>query len=174
MDDAVVIGHVATVHPAQRRLRIVPVGSRRGEFVSLEWLHLRTGGKTQRMKVASVARLAGYEQVELTPVVSRDVVATLKRALVVIPSAEALPRSRTEYDLAELKGLQVFSGNSRLGRVEAVMDTKAGGVLELTAADGRSLLVPVTDSIVQDVDWDAGRIVLGELDGLAVDAEMRT
>lgn len=72
-----------------------------------------------------------------------------------------------EYYHADLIGLTVSdTGGTVLGRVKAVMNHGAGDLLEVTRADGDSVLLPFTLAAVPTVDLASGRIVADPPEGL--------
>jgi ribosomal 30S subunit maturation factor RimM len=76
----------------------------------------------------------------------------------------ACPLSSGEYYTADLCRCGVFFGNERIGDVRAIVEAGRSQLLEITAADGRVLLLPFTDRFFGEVDVKAGRISLKEDD----------
>jgi ribosomal 30S subunit maturation factor RimM len=98
----------------------------------------------------------------------------MKRATIVVPAAEALPRSTTVFDPEELDGMIVMSGDVRVGSVAGHIDARGGGVLEIERVDGGSILVPAVPEAIVRIDWDAGRLWLGETTPYVTDDELAT
>jgi 16S rRNA processing protein RimM len=74
-----------------------------------------------------------------------------------VDRADLPPPEEGEYYVFQLVGLDVEEeGGRRLGRVVEVSSTPANDVLEL---DG-GLALPLVDACVQEVDLDAGRILV--------------
>ena len=67
-------------------------------------------------------------------------------------------------------GLDVYGpGGSLIGEVVAGFETKGSVVLEVGRPDGRSLLLPLVPEVVEAVDWEAGKLFIGDIEGFTVD-----
>lgn len=76
------------------------------------------------------------------------------------------PMEDGAYYHFELEGLEVVTeSGDRLGRVDEVLETGANDVLSVRGARGE-ILIPVIDSVVQEIDREGGRIVITPLPGL--------
>ncbi len=97
----------------------------------------------------------------LDGVTTRSAAEQLKGCRFYVPRA-ALPAPEPgEYYHADLVGLRAenVSGGDR-GHITAVVNYGAGDILEITAADGTTELIPFSDSHVPVVDLANGRIVV--------------
>jgi len=74
------------------------------------------------------------------------------------------------YYHADLVGLAVeLASGEKLGKVTAVYNFGAGDIIEVTAADGRTELVPFTEAAVAKVDMAGGKVTIHPLPGLFAD-----
>jgi 16S rRNA processing protein RimM len=92
---------------------------------------------------------------------TRDAAEALKGQQLYVPrSALPEPEAR-EYYHADLIGLRAETPDGRLiGQISTVLNYRAGDILEITLADGKTELVPFTDRHVPVVDFAAGRVVV--------------
>ncbi len=67
-----------------------------------------------------------------------------------------------EYYHDDLIGLEAFTREGDpFGRVVAVLDYGAGDILEIRPeGGGETILLPFTDAVAPEIDFDAGRIVI--------------
>ncbi|HEX7045687.1 MAG TPA: ribosome maturation factor RimM [Burkholderiales bacterium] len=94
-----------------------------------------------------IARLAGYED--------RDTAAALVGADIAILAAQLPPTGEREYYWADLEGLRVVNlAGDELGIVSHLFETGANDVLVVRGE--RERLIPFADSVVREVDLEAG------------------
>ena len=92
---------------------------------------------------------------------TRNAAEQLKGCRLYIPRTALPDPEPGEYYHADLVGLRAedVSGGEK-GRITAVLNYGAGDILEITAADGTSELIPFSDSHVPVVDLANGRVVV--------------
>jgi 16S rRNA processing protein RimM len=97
----------------------------------------------------------------------RNTAETFRWQLVQVPLAEALPLNEDEVYEYQLLGLSVWTQDGEpLGTIEEIIETGANDVLVLSSPERGEILVPATDDVIQQVDLDAGRMVVALPDGL--------
>lgn len=101
---------------------------------------------------------------KLTGVDDRTQAEELRGQLVQVPIEEALPLEEGEYYEHQIIGLEVWTaGGECLGAVTEILYSAANDVYVVQAAGashGREILVPAIASVVQQIDLQAGRIVV--------------
>lgn len=96
----------------------------------------------------------------------RDAAEMLRGTALFVDSSVLPPMEDGAYYHFELEGLEVVTeSGDRLGRVDEVLETGANDVLSVRGARGE-ILIPVIDSVVQEIDREGGRIVITPLPGL--------
>lgn len=172
LDETVTIGAVTSVNPARRELRVAIRRGRESAFDSPGWLRfVLKDGRDLRCKVAGVRGGEGERIVSLAPGATRDAVAAMMGARIVVPRG-GVARSGDEFDPEELIGFDVVEAQGRsIGRVTAVFETPAHDVLEIEKESGGVLLVPRVDEAIAAFEWDDRRLVLRDLDAFAVDED---
>jgi 16S rRNA processing protein RimM len=84
-----------------------------------------------------------------------------------IPEAERVPLSDNEYYDFELEGCCVRDVSGRgIGKVQRVLKTGGPEILEITDDNGATVLVPLAESIVVEIDTVAKQIVIDPPEGL--------
>lgn len=103
-------------------------------------------------------KLAGYDD--------RNAAETLRSVWLQVPEAEALPLEEGEYFFYQLLGLEVVTdAGELLGELTDVLETKANAVFIVQGPRGE-LLLPDTDEVVLDIDFDRRRMTVHLLPGL--------
>lgn len=84
-----------------------------------------------------------------------------------IPEAEAAPLEEGEYYLHQLYGLKVVViDGAEIGEVREILETGANDVLVVSRKGQSDALIPMIRDVVQEIDFDGGRILITPLEGL--------
>jgi len=84
-----------------------------------------------------------------------------------IPEADRVPLNENEYYHFELEGCLVRDTSGRqIGKVQSILKTGATEILEIATENGSTVLVPLAESIVTDIDIPARQIVIDPPEGL--------
>ncbi|MCK5862567.1 MAG: PRC-barrel domain-containing protein [Candidatus Hydrogenedentes bacterium] len=164
------IGRVLAVNAAHRRIRVSVVPGCGDVFGDCARLRLVVEGNAPVQVRIRCVRTTGMEAtVELTPGISRDVVATLKNADVLVP-ASAMRRSDSDpVGLHDLPGMRVMTSTGDfLGTVAKIQDTPAGGIMRLQCDNAVMATAPVTDAFIEEIDLDAGIITVKDPEAFLV------
>lgn len=96
-----------------------------------------------------------------------EAVSVLVNQLVQVPAADRPPLPEGEYYHHQLLGLQVVDENGNLlGRLKQILETGANDVYIVQPEQGREILLPAIDSVLQSIDLAQGRITIHLLPGL--------
>ncbi|HOZ45360.1 MAG TPA: hypothetical protein PLO37_02965 [Candidatus Hydrogenedentes bacterium] len=164
-EPGVQIGVVQSVNPARREVRIQPGRAGLRPFGGIEWIHFDVGGDgLVRCKVASEKVEGSRALMVLCAGVPRDTVARLKGARVYVPEASFRAPTSEDHELAELEGLAVHGPDgSAIGRIVAVYKTAAHGILDIEDASGRTVLLPMVESVVTGIDFERGGVSVNDI-----------
>ncbi|MEJ2748989.1 MAG: ribosome maturation factor RimM [Anaerolineae bacterium] len=160
-----IIGRIQKPHGVRGEVRVVAHTGYPERFTWLETVYV---GETDPQPVAVegarfhgelvLLKLAGYD--------SREAVQGLRGQWLQVPESEAVPLEEGEYYLYQLEGLQVFTDvGEDLGELVQVMETGANNVFIVRGESGE-LLLPDTDEVVQEIDFENGRMTVHLLAGL--------
>lgn len=163
------LGTVTNVQPAKRQVRVAVREGYRDTMEQLKMLELELrGGEPLRCRIASVRWTGKDAQVAFVAGVTRDNVARMRGAAVLAPD-DAAPKREEGFELDDLLGFNVVDENeATLGTVSGVLDTKAGGILEIEKTAGGQLMLPAIPEAISGIDWETERIVVGDIGPYAV------
>ncbi len=120
-------------------------------------------GGPERARVEGVKGIVGNRCiVKLAGVNDRDQAEEIRGHVLRIRRADIPPLPEGSYYDFQIIGLRVVtSGGRDLGEVRNILRTGANDIYETDEA-----LIPVIDSVVQEIDLEQGRIVIEEVEGL--------
>ena len=106
-----------------------------------------------------LVKLAGYD--------FRDQIDAIKGELLLVPREDAIPLAEDEYFLFQLVGLDVYADDGEhLGQLQDVIETGANNVFVVQRDGAKDILLPDTEEVVVDIDFDNGRLTVHLLPGL--------
>jgi len=160
-----VIGRVVKPHGVRGEMRVEIITELPERFTWLEMVYIGendpqpAGVESVRFhKGLALVKLAGYE--------TREAAAALRSQLLLVPEDEGIPLEEGEYYLYQLEGLAVYTDEGEhLGRLVEVLETKANNVFIIDGPRGEVLL-PDTEEVVLDIDFENGRMEVHLLPGL--------
>ena len=119
-----------------------------------------------RYRVSGVRPHGGGLLVELEGIEMRDQAEALSGALLEVPEQKLASLPDGQYFRFQIIGMEVVDREGRaLGRVSDILETGANDVY-IARNDEGDLLIPAIDSVVKEIDREAGRIVVELLQGL--------
>lgn len=157
--DSVLIGVIAGAHGIQGEVKVKSFTAEPCSIGGYRPVQTESG---RPCEIISVRPLRANEVIlRICGVDTRDAAEALKGQKLYVPRS-ALPEPQAgEYYHADLIGLRAESPDGRvIGEVSKVLNYRAGDILEITLADGKTELVPFTDRYVPVVDFAAGRVVV--------------
>ena len=166
----VVLGTVRTVNAARRELRIRPRPGKARMFDNSEWLLIEMGGAVTRCKVAALRVQPDLVIAELGPGIPRDTVALMKNAGIVADATAGRGNDVDDVEVTELMNFTVEdAAGAPVGVITDAFEQPAHGVIEITRPDGRRVLVPLVDAVVEGLDWERGTLIVSDLTPFAVE-----
>ena len=164
-----VIGRVARPHGVRGEIRVEIITELPERFTWLEVVHMsRTPDdpEPRPVPVEGVRFHQGYALLKLGQYDSRGDVEALRGTWLMVPGAEALPLEEGELYHYQLEGLEIYTDEDvYLGELVEILETGANDVFVVQGPRGEVLLPNISD-VVQEVDVDAGRMVVHLLEGL--------
>jgi 16S rRNA processing protein RimM len=160
-----VIGRVIKPHGVRGEVRVEIISDLPERFTWLETVYVGED-LPQPVGVESVRFHKNFVLVKLDGYDTRETAATLRAQLLQVPEDEAIPLDEGEYYLYQLVGLAVYTDEGEhLGELVEVLETKANNVFVVVGPRGEVLL-PDTDEIVLDIDFENGRMEVHIVPGL--------
>jgi 16S rRNA processing protein RimM len=164
--DFVLIGFLRRAHGVRGEISAEQVSDVPGRFLDLEYVLLRKGGRTWELAVESVRTKARLFLLKLEGIDDRDAARDLTGAEIGVRKEDIPPAPEDTYYQFDLVGCMVLGESGReIGRVEDVLKMPANDVLVVRSGD-REVLLPVVKAIIKEVDPEAGRITILEMEGL--------
>ncbi len=161
----IVIGQITKPHGIRGEMRVKPHTDDPRRFTWLKQVYV---GKTnpQLMAVEQARVHQKMVLLKLTAVTDRTQAEALRGAWVQVAEAEALPLAEGEYYLFQLEGLAVVTVDGEpLGTLTSVIETGANHVFVVQGEQGE-LLLPDIDDVIEDIDFENGRMTVKLLPGL--------
>lgn len=132
-------------------LKEVYVGERNPQPIAVEGVRFH--------KEFALLKLVGYD--------FRDQIDAIKGELLQVPIEDAIPLEEGEYFLFQLVGLDVYTDEGEhLGQLKDVIETGANNVFVVQSEGKKDILLPDTEEVVTDIDFDNGRLTVHLLPGL--------
>ena len=159
------IGRVVSVDAARRSVRVLPAAGSAHEFGAQRrvWLEMARECPMAAL-VAECNPSGGHLKIVFTPGVSRDMVAMLGNARVLLPADRRTEAREEPWSLARAVGMRVvLPGGAVLGTVMETVETQAGGALRIRLKEtGRVAALPFIDAVIKDVDGLSGVITIAD------------
>ncbi len=167
------IGVVQSVNVPSRTLRIAAKATYAAALKRAEWIRLvLSDSRMLRCRVAHVRLTSEHVLVELGPGVTRDSVAAMRNAAVVVLSEELAEEDADRVAPVQLIGFDVVDDSGAVvGSIEDAYAAAANDVVEIRTHDGRRASVPVVDAFVDTIDTERRRIVFHDLTPFYDDAD---
>jgi 16S rRNA processing protein RimM len=143
--------------------RIFPFGST-VEKVKLPYRFLLSDSRTQKhVTLKKIRREPGGCRALFEEFVTREAVDTIKNYQLMIQKEDLPALEAGEFYHFELEGLKVFTDTDKyVGTVTEVHNYPTTSALEITKENGGSLIVPITDEGVKEINREAGTIIIIE------------
>ena len=160
------IGRVRKPHGVRGDVRVEPLTDLPERFTWLETVWV--GDKDPQPVAVESARLhGGLVLLKLTGYDGREEAKALNGQWLQVPESEAIPLAEGEYFLYQLEGLAVYTDEGEhLGELTQVMETGANNVFVVKRVGAKDVLLPDTDEVVREIDFENGRMIVHLLPGL--------
>ena len=171
-DSLFLVGHVWRAHGVQGDVKVIPETDDPARLSNLSVVYLGITPTTASRRRVESMRLQPTKRgpviiMKLEGVDTREQVDSLRRSHVFARESDLPPLDEDEYFVHDLVGLQVFIDTDEfVGRVEDVMMVPAQDILVVSREGKESVMIPIVQEFVVDIDIDAGRIVIQPIEGL--------
>jgi 16S rRNA processing protein RimM len=164
--DFVLIGFLRRAHGVRGEISAGQVSDVPGRFHELEYVLVRKGGRIREFAVESVRTKSRLFLLKLEGIDDRDAARNLTGADIGVRKEDVHPVPEDTFYQFDLVGCMVVAESGReIGKVEDVLKMPANDVLVVRSGE-REVLLPVVKAVVKEVDPEAGRIVIVEMEGL--------
>ena len=163
--DWIPIGRVTRTHGLKGELKFFPADQ--DDLVVQNDQQIRLGGTTFKIKSVRgvkspfIVKFEGVDSIEAAQSLSGQEVLVAKEDF------ESLPEG--EYYRFEIEGLKAFDDTGKYyGVIEEIIATGSNDVY-VVRGDGKEWLVPMIDSVVQNIDLEEGKLIFHCVEGLFED-----
>jgi len=163
--DWIPVGRVTRTHGLKGELKFFPADQ--GDLVVQNDQQIRLGETTFKIKSVRgvkspfIVKFEGVDSIEAAQSLSAQEVLVAKEDF------ESLPEG--EYYRFEIEGLKAFDDTGKYyGVIEEIIATGSNDVY-VVRGDGKEWLVPMIDSVVQNIDLEEGKLVFHCVEGLFED-----
>jgi len=166
-------GQIIKPHGLSGEVIILPYSRDLTNLISLKKVFIRTYSKSNHpdkepnefliveLKPKTDRAIAKLEGID-----TRSDAEALRGALVYIDGADISETEEDEYYWFELIGLDVFTADdTHLGKVSSLIDRTSQPLLVVTDND-KEYLIPMTDTIIKEIDLKESKITITPPDGL--------
>jgi 16S rRNA processing protein RimM len=159
--DLIVIGEVTGAHGVRGAVRVAPVTDFPDHLLTLERVFVVRGGMGRSTRVERAWPAGTRVVMKLAGVETPEEAAALRGATVRIPPTEVHPLPPGRFYIFQIVGLRVRTPEGQaLGVVTEVLQTGSNDVYVVRTPDGKDLLLPATDEVIQTIDVAAGQMVV--------------
>ena len=163
--DWIPVGRVTRTHGLKGELKFFPADQ--DDLVVQNDQQIRLGETTFKIKSVRgakspfIVKLEGVDSIEAAQSLSGQEVLVAKEDF------ESLPEG--EYYRFEIEGLKAFDDTGKYyGVIEEIIATGSNDVY-VVRGDGKEWLVPMIDSVVQNIDLEEGKLIFHCVEGLFED-----
>ena len=163
--DWIPVGRVTRTHGLKGELKFFPADQ--GDLVVQNDQQIRLGETTFKIKSVRgvkspfIVKFEGVDSIEAAQSLSGQEVLVAKEDF------ESLPEG--EYYRFEIEGLKAFDDTGKYyGVIEEIIATGSNDVY-VVRGDGKEWLVPMIDSVVQNIDLEEGKLIFHCVEGLFED-----
>lgn len=161
----IAIGRILKPHGVHGEVRIRPLTDLPERF---NWLETAYIGETSPLEV-TVASVRFHQDIVLLRFEgynNRNDVDPFRGHIIQVREEDAIPLEEGEYFLFQLEGLQVVTDEGiKLGQIVRIIETGANNVFVVQSGDAE-ILIPDTEEVVLEIDFDKGRVLVHLLPGL--------
>ena len=163
--DWIPVGRVTRTHGLKGELKFFPADQ--DDLVVQKDQQIRLGETTFKIKSVRgvkspfIVKFEGVDSIEAAQSLSGQEVLVAKEDF------ESLPEG--EYYRFDIEGLKVFDDTGKYyGVIEDIIETGSNDVY-VVRGDGKEWLVPMIDSVVQNIDLEEGKLIFHCVEGLFED-----
>jgi 16S rRNA processing protein RimM len=160
------LGEIVTTHGLEGWLKLNPFNPKTTAFQSISEVYLERDGAQSAYRLEISRSQSRHVVFKLQGVDDVDAAARLVGSTLCVAEAALPPLQPGQYYHFQAIGLEVFDvhGN-HIGMVTRTWSA-GGGEIYIVAGGGKEYLIPAVKEIIENIDFDAGKMVINPPDGL--------
>lgn len=171
-ESLLLIGRIWRAHGVRGEVKIIPETDEPERFEDLTVVYMgRTATTAEPREVESVrfqpTKRGTIVITKLVGVDSRESAEALREASVFAQEEDLPPLEEGEFFLHDLVGLSVLTDEGeQVGTVDDVIAGPAQAIIVVARAGRGSVMIPAVDEFVEDINLEAGRVVIRPIEGM--------
>ena len=167
MEQLLQVGVISSTHGIRGEVKVFPTTDDPDRFRKLKQVILDTGREQKGLEIEGVKffkqfvilKFKGIDNInDIEQYVKKDLCVTRENAVKCEPG---------EYFICDLIGLDVITDEGEhIGKLTDVLETGANNVYEVTADNGKTILIPVIDQCILDHNLEEKTVTVHMLPGL--------
>lgn len=167
MENMLQVGVISSTHGVKGEVKVFPTTDDVKRFKNLKEVILDTGKETITLEIEGVKFFKQFAILKFKGFNSLDEIEKYKGKSLFVTRTNAVKRSRDEYFIADLIGMQVQDEDGKeIGILQDVLLTGANDVYVIAKKDGGELLLPAIKQCILKVDEENGHMTVHVLEGL--------
>ena len=166
MEQFLQVGVISSTHGIRGEVKVFPTTDDPSRFKKLKKVLLDEGKERLELEVQSVKFFKQFVIVKFKGIDNINDIEKYKGKGLFVPREDAVPLDEDEYYIADLIGMEVFTGDGHFGVVKDVMETGANEVYIVESDDHGEVLIPAIRQCVLDVNVEEKKMLVRLLDGL--------
>ena len=159
----ILIGKITGAHGVKGEVKVLSKAADAGLLFRKSGVYTSETGNDIVKLVSRVEQKPGLFISKVNDVTDRNVAERLGGTPLYI-DRDDLPETDDVY-LSDLEGLPVVTPEGKaLGTVTAVQNFGAGDLIDVLGPDGKSFYLPLAEPFLVEIDMDAGKIVMNEIE----------
>lgn len=166
MEEFLQVGVISSTHGIRGEVKVFPTTDDPLRFKKLKKVLLDTGKERLELEIQSVKFFKQFVIVKFRGIDNINDIERYKGKSLLVPREDAVELDEDEYYIADLIGMEVFTGEGRFGVLKDVMETGANEVYIIDSDEHGEVLVPAIHDCILDVDIEEKVMKIRLLDGL--------
>lgn len=166
MEEFLQVGVISSTHGIRGEVKVFPTTDDPLRFKKLKKVLLDTGKERLELEIQSVKFFKQFVIVKFRGIDNINDIERYKGKSLLVPREDAVELDEDEYYIADLIGMEAFTGEGRFGVLKDVMETGANEVYIIDSDEHGEVLVPAIHDCILDVDIEEKVMKIRLLDGL--------
>ncbi len=152
--EAVIIGKIGKAHGIKGEMRLFPLTDFPERLSKLKKAYLNDKAVT----ISALRTSNNFFIIKVAGIDSRETAEKYNGAFLTIDRDSLSPLKAGEYYYFDIIDLNVYEGNTLVGKIKDIFKTGSNDVYVIKELDGNELLLPAIKRYVEKIDIENGRI----------------
>lgn len=166
MEQFLQVGVISSTHGIRGEVKVFPTTNDPGRFQKLKQVILTTEKEQIPLELQSVRYFKQFVIVKFKGIDNINDIEKYKGAQLLVAREDAVKLEKDEYYIADLLGMSVVTDEGEKGILKDVIETGANEVYVVEFETSGEVLIPAIRDCIQDVDVEAGTMLVHLLEGL--------